>query len=283
MPTNFTHSAPEYAIPICDGIGKPHLDAEDPVDALPIFLPTPRRLIVPSRSASPPSRPIKTGLWPFVPRQWPFCMTPHDTFPSEKGYILSFPGLFVRCRKTAVFPRDLPMKNRRWLGRELNPRHEDFQSSALPTELPSHLPMTSAVLLPTTITCRSSVSSQHASVLFGPASFRARPPIFQDEIRSSRAGRGHPTGFSDLAYNAECLLHVPPCPRSGFRPFIRHGQRERASRKIRRQSAGRRTFAGRHSCRLLKPFSQWLPHGRRARDRKQHLHSRSAEHSALLP
>src|SRR2546423_3277965 len=25
----------------------------------------------------------------------------------------------------------------RWLGRELNPRHEDFQSSALPTELPS--------------------------------------------------------------------------------------------------------------------------------------------------
>src|SRR5205085_10638871 len=24
-----------------------------------------------------------------------------------------------------------------WLGRELNPRHEDFQSSALPTELPS--------------------------------------------------------------------------------------------------------------------------------------------------
>jgi len=28
-------------------------------------------------------------------------------------------------------------KTRRWLGRELNPRHEDFQSSALPTELPS--------------------------------------------------------------------------------------------------------------------------------------------------
>ena len=25
----------------------------------------------------------------------------------------------------------------RWLGRESNPRHEDFQSSALPTELPS--------------------------------------------------------------------------------------------------------------------------------------------------
>ena len=26
---------------------------------------------------------------------------------------------------------------KKWLGRELNPRHEDFQSSALPTELPS--------------------------------------------------------------------------------------------------------------------------------------------------
>ena len=25
-----------------------------------------------------------------------------------------------------------------WEGRESNPRHEDFQSSALPTELPSH-------------------------------------------------------------------------------------------------------------------------------------------------
>ena len=28
-------------------------------------------------------------------------------------------------------------KEKRWLGRESNPRHEDFQSSALPTELPS--------------------------------------------------------------------------------------------------------------------------------------------------
>ena len=27
--------------------------------------------------------------------------------------------------------------SKKWLGRELNPRHEDFQSSALPTELPS--------------------------------------------------------------------------------------------------------------------------------------------------
>ena len=30
-------------------------------------------------------------------------------------------------------------QKKRWLGRESNPRHEDFQSSALPTELPSLL------------------------------------------------------------------------------------------------------------------------------------------------
>ena len=30
-----------------------------------------------------------------------------------------------------------PTGEGKWLGRELNPRHEDFQSSALPTELPS--------------------------------------------------------------------------------------------------------------------------------------------------
>jgi hypothetical protein len=34
-----------------------------------------------------------------------------------------------------LLPKSLRLK--RWLGRESNPRHEDFQSSALPTELPS--------------------------------------------------------------------------------------------------------------------------------------------------
>ena len=33
------------------------------------------------------------------------------------------------------FRKSLIIKD--WLGRESNPRHEDFQSSALPTELPS--------------------------------------------------------------------------------------------------------------------------------------------------
>ena len=35
------------------------------------------------------------------------------------------------------FPPQAVHSERRWLGRESNPRHEDFQSSALPTELPS--------------------------------------------------------------------------------------------------------------------------------------------------
>jgi hypothetical protein len=37
----------------------------------------------------------------------------------------------------SVFPRVLAMKTRVWLGAESNRRHVDFQSTALPTELPS--------------------------------------------------------------------------------------------------------------------------------------------------
>ena len=93
-------NASPVAIPICDGIGKPHLDAEDPVDALPIFLPAPRRLIVPSRSASPTLPPDQNAACgQFAARQWPFCMTPQDTFPSEKGYILSFPAILPDAEK----------------------------------------------------------------------------------------------------------------------------------------------------------------------------------------
>ena len=36
-----------------------------------------------------------------------------------------------------VFARVLPMKKELWLGAESNRRHVDFQSTALPTELPS--------------------------------------------------------------------------------------------------------------------------------------------------
>jgi hypothetical protein len=40
-------------------------------------------------------------------------------------------------RKLPVFARILPMKKGLWLGAESNRRHVDFQSTALPTELPS--------------------------------------------------------------------------------------------------------------------------------------------------
>src|SRR5881392_353810 len=39
--------------------------------------------------------------------------------------------------KNAVFPHVLPLKEGEWLGAESNRRHVDFQSTALPTELPS--------------------------------------------------------------------------------------------------------------------------------------------------
>ena len=42
-----------------------------------------------------------------------------------------------RNQKRLVFPRILPMKTEVWLGPESNRRHVDFQSTALPTELPS--------------------------------------------------------------------------------------------------------------------------------------------------
>ena len=46
----------------------------------------------------------------------------------------AFPG---KGRKLPVFARILPMKKGLWLGAESNRRHVDFQSTALPTELPS--------------------------------------------------------------------------------------------------------------------------------------------------
>ena len=64
-------------------------------------------------------------------------MTMHDAYFSSKRCNPSFQAISTHAGKPDVFPRNLPLKKGRWLGRELNPRHEDFQSSALPTELPS--------------------------------------------------------------------------------------------------------------------------------------------------
>ena len=66
-----------------------------------------------------------------------FCMTLHDAFASVNPHFLSFSGVLTQCRKEDVFIRILPMKTGVWLGAESNRRHVDFQSTALPTELPS--------------------------------------------------------------------------------------------------------------------------------------------------
>jgi hypothetical protein len=64
------------------------------------------------------------------------CMTLHDNFFAETAFSFTFavfrPSRFSR-EKWGVFSEE----KRRWLGAESNRRHEDFQSSALPTELPS--------------------------------------------------------------------------------------------------------------------------------------------------
>jgi hypothetical protein len=58
--------------------------------------------------------------------------------------------------KTRVFQRFVEVGGRRWMmkwwpGRELNPRHADFQSAALPTELPGH--------------CEARIKQAHASIV----------------------------------------------------------------------------------------------------------------------
>src|SRR5436309_14786978 len=64
-------------------------------------------------------------------------MTLHDAIGRRNLHFLSFWGSSSRPSKIAIFPRLLTMKKRRWLGPESNRRHVDFQSTDLPTELPS--------------------------------------------------------------------------------------------------------------------------------------------------
>ena len=73
------------------------------------------------------------------------CMTLHDALASGNRHFLSFPEVRAGCQKSGVYPGDLPMKKGVWLGPESNRRHVDFQSTALPTELPSQLPMRIAI------------------------------------------------------------------------------------------------------------------------------------------
>ena len=65
------------------------------------------------------------------------CMTLHDAEARPNFHFLSSPATLGESQKNLVFPRILPMKTGLWLGAESNRRHVDFQSTALPTELPS--------------------------------------------------------------------------------------------------------------------------------------------------
>ena len=65
------------------------------------------------------------------------CMTLHDAEARQNLHFLSSPATLGESQKSLVFPRILPMKMGLWLGPESNRRHVDFQSTALPTELPS--------------------------------------------------------------------------------------------------------------------------------------------------
>ena len=62
------------------------------------------------------------------------CMTPK---PVQTFIFFHFRSHPNRSQERLVFPRVLPMKTAAWLGAESNRRHVDFQSTALPTELPS--------------------------------------------------------------------------------------------------------------------------------------------------
>src|SRR5206468_11562150 len=65
------------------------------------------------------------------------CMTLDDAEARPNLHFLSSPATLSESKKSLVFPRILPMKTGLWLGAESNRRHVDFQSTALPTELPS--------------------------------------------------------------------------------------------------------------------------------------------------
>jgi integrase len=72
-------------------------------------------------------------------------MTLHYAEARPNLHFLSFPVQSEPGQKRLVFPRILPMKTAAWLGAESNRRHVDFQSTALPTELPSLSPMKNAL------------------------------------------------------------------------------------------------------------------------------------------
>src|SRR6266436_5913073 len=87
------------------------------------------------------------------------CMTLHDAEARPNFHFLSSPATLGESQKNLVFPRILPMKTGLWLGAESNRRHVDFQSTALPTELPSrdrrHLASSRGVFIMQQCDCRA--------------------------------------------------------------------------------------------------------------------------------
>ena len=61
----------------------------------------------------------------------------HDVEGRPNLHFLSSPATLGESQKSPVFLVFLPVKTGLWLGAESNRRHVDFQSTALPTELPS--------------------------------------------------------------------------------------------------------------------------------------------------
>ena len=64
-------------------------------------------------------------------------MTLHDAEGPPNLHFLSYSGFRRTADKMTVLSHVLPLKAKLWLGPESNRRHADFQSAALPTELPS--------------------------------------------------------------------------------------------------------------------------------------------------
>src|SRR5436190_14839082 len=92
----------------------------------------------PFRLTSRPGNQNDSGAIWALARTFPEnCMTMHDAEARPNLHFLSFPVQSEPERKKLAFTRVLPMKTRIWLGAESNRRHVDFQSTALPTELPS--------------------------------------------------------------------------------------------------------------------------------------------------
>src|SRR3954471_17888058 len=90
-----------------------------------------------------------------------------------------------RLRRNADRSRALGPNQERWLGAESNRRHEDFQSSALPTELPSRL------FEEGRIRCMELLRVASGFVAAGPLRFR-HPTVAPPKPKPPSPGSGTP-------------------------------------------------------------------------------------------